>query len=446
MTSNGMKHALNYSNKVILAPMVRVGTLPMRLLALRYGADIVYGQEIIDHKIIQCTRTVNKLLGTIDYTLGDGSIIFRTCEEEKSRLVFQMGTSDPDRALKVAKILENDISGLDINMGCPKDFSIKCGMGAALLTQPEKIRKILTTLVGGLTIPVTCKIRILPELSDTLELVKMIETTGVKALGVHGRWREERSSLPCHYDYIKKISETIKLPVIANGGSLDVQSFDDIKTFQEDTGCSSVMLARAAQWNASVFRKNGKLPTLDVMKDYLEIALQYDFKTSNIKYVLSKMLLEADDNNVGEKILNAMDAEDIAIALDHKQYYDDILDERKLLQKSLDEQASESTNEPSAKRLKEDNYIVLDVIFNRKLYPQTLSPVQVVVEHCQKEKFDLPVFNTVVNSERLFKSEMIVDGKTYTPVLLDKQKKGAKQAAAMVYLLHHNMHDGRLKS
>lgn len=33
---------LGFHNKMILAPMVRVGTLPMRLLALDYGADIVY--------------------------------------------------------------------------------------------------------------------------------------------------------------------------------------------------------------------------------------------------------------------------------------------------------------------------------------------------------------------------------------------------------------------
>ena len=33
---------LEYANKIILAPMVRVCTLPMRLLALEYGADIVY--------------------------------------------------------------------------------------------------------------------------------------------------------------------------------------------------------------------------------------------------------------------------------------------------------------------------------------------------------------------------------------------------------------------
>jgi hypothetical protein len=42
---------LQYRNAFVLAPMVRVGTLPMRLLALRYGADIVYSEELIDHKV-----------------------------------------------------------------------------------------------------------------------------------------------------------------------------------------------------------------------------------------------------------------------------------------------------------------------------------------------------------------------------------------------------------
>lgn len=51
--------SLCYHNKLILAPMVRVGTLPMRLLALDYGADIVYCEELIDLKMLQCKRVVN---------------------------------------------------------------------------------------------------------------------------------------------------------------------------------------------------------------------------------------------------------------------------------------------------------------------------------------------------------------------------------------------------
>jgi tRNA-dihydrouridine synthase len=53
------KIEIDYRNKKILAPMVRVGTLPFRLLALEYGADIVYSEELIDKKLIKTKRVVN---------------------------------------------------------------------------------------------------------------------------------------------------------------------------------------------------------------------------------------------------------------------------------------------------------------------------------------------------------------------------------------------------
>lgn len=51
------------------------------------------------------------------------------------------------------------MAGIDINMGCPKEFSIKGGMGAALLTNTEVAKDILKTLVNNVKVPVTCKIR-----------------------------------------------------------------------------------------------------------------------------------------------------------------------------------------------------------------------------------------------------------------------------------------------
>lgn len=56
-----MVNKLDFKNKIILAPMVRVGTLPMRLLALRYGADLVYSEEIIDFKFLRTYRYENGL-------------------------------------------------------------------------------------------------------------------------------------------------------------------------------------------------------------------------------------------------------------------------------------------------------------------------------------------------------------------------------------------------
>lgn len=66
------------------------------------------------------------------------------------------------------------MSGIDINMGCPKDFSIKGGMGAALLKNPRKIEEILQTLTSNLTIPVTCKIRVLPSVSQNTIFIPFI--------------------------------------------------------------------------------------------------------------------------------------------------------------------------------------------------------------------------------------------------------------------------------
>jgi tRNA-dihydrouridine synthase 2 len=53
------KPRLDYINKNILAPMVKAGTLPLRLLALQYGADIVYCEELIDWKLLRSVRREN---------------------------------------------------------------------------------------------------------------------------------------------------------------------------------------------------------------------------------------------------------------------------------------------------------------------------------------------------------------------------------------------------
>lgn len=123
-----------YSNKIMLAPMVRIGTLPMRLMALDYGADLVYCEELIDFKFLKSKRKVNgsdtscflslklvkfsvklmkkflnfvlEVLETIDYIdQTDGTIVFRTCKKERNQVILQLGTSDPDRALQVGKLV-----------------------------------------------------------------------------------------------------------------------------------------------------------------------------------------------------------------------------------------------------------------------------------------------------------------------------------------------------
>lgn len=193
--------AISYENKAILAPMVRAGTLPLRMLARKYGADICYGEEIIDKSIVACERRETPHLGCVDF-VRDNRVVFRTCPAEET-CVFQMGTADAVTALRAAQMVCRDVSAVDVNMGCPKHFSLSGGMGAALLDKPEVVHDILTTLVRNMDVPVTCKIRVKPQMQDTLDFVKMCESTGIKAIAVHGRQKEERDKHAVRFDEVR---------------------------------------------------------------------------------------------------------------------------------------------------------------------------------------------------------------------------------------------------
>ncbi|XP_071460622.1 tRNA-dihydrouridine(20) synthase [NAD(P)+]-like isoform X9 [Marmota flaviventris] len=339
--------SLCYHNKLILAPVVRVGTLPMRLLALDYGADIVYCEELIDLKMLQCKRVVNEVLKTVDFVAPDDRVIFRTCEREQSRVVFQMGTSDAERALAVARLVENDVAGIDVNMGCPKEYSTKGGMGAALLSDPDKIEKILSTLVKGTRRPVTCKICILPSLEDTLSLVKRIERTGIAAITVHGRKREERPQHPVSCEVIKAIAETLSIPVIANGGSHEhIQQHLDIEEFRQATAASSVMVARAAMWNPSIFLKEGLRPLEEVMQKYIRYAVQYDNHYTNTKYCLCQMLREQLESPQGRLLHAAQSSQEICDAFGLGAFYEETTQKMDARRAELLAKTAEKVGEP----------------------------------------------------------------------------------------------------
>ncbi|KAJ1660190.1 tRNA-dihydrouridine synthase 2 [Dispira simplex] len=276
-----------YHGKHILAPMVRVGTLPMRMLALKYGADLVYTPEIIDKRIIKSQRRVNPTTGIIEYVDGNGTIDLQIHPREKPFVIFQVGTSDPDLALEAALKVASDVSGIDVNCGCPKKFSIQGGMGAALLTDPERLEAILKKLVEYSGLPVTCKIRLLDNDVDTLALVKRIEKTGVKALAVHCRTRSERPRDRGHWDKLKMVAEAVRtIPVIANG---DIFTYDHLVRVKEECGVASAMVARGAMENPSMFSKDGLVNTKIVAQEYISLAVLVNNRFQNTKYTLMQM-------------------------------------------------------------------------------------------------------------------------------------------------------------
>ncbi|OAA62608.1 tRNA-dihydrouridine synthase [Niveomyces insectorum RCEF 264] len=234
---------VDYRGKVVLAPMVRSGELPSRLLALQYGADLVWGPETIDKSMIGTTRRVNERTGCIEWSrmpsnsgvygpTTKASIIYRVHPQlEGRRLVYQMGTCDPDRAVQAARLVAADVAGIDVNAGCPKPFSTDGGMGAALLKTPDRLCAILEALVAHIVpafgIGISVKIRLLRDPADTEALVRRLVRTGIVGLTVHCRtapMRPRERAIRAQLPLVAGICREAGVACLMNG---DVASRDE---------------------------------------------------------------------------------------------------------------------------------------------------------------------------------------------------------------------------
>ncbi|KAF7639484.1 hypothetical protein Mgra_00001161 [Meloidogyne graminicola] len=274
-----------FTSKTILAPMVRAGRTPLRLLSLEYGADLVYTEEIVDQRLLSCQRIQNDCLDTIDFTTGD-DVVLRIASIEKEKCVLQKN------AAEICRRFSSDVMAIDLNMGCPKPFSVHSGMGAALLSDSIKAKEILTSMIAAAppSTPITCKIRLLDSHDKTMEFIKMLESCGLSAIAVHGRRRSERPNNDCRYSELNEISRYFSTPIIVNGGSLDIKNFENIKEFKERTEAKSVMIARAAFTNPSIFCKSGLKSMPVEIFNFLEKASLFDENYTAAKYVVQRIL------------------------------------------------------------------------------------------------------------------------------------------------------------
>lgn len=88
-----------------------------------------------------------------------------------------------------------------------------------------------------------------------------------------------------------------------SGGSKEIEKYNDVLKFRDITGCKSVMLARAAEWNCSIFRNEGMLPMDTVIEEYLKLAVDYDNSPSNTKYCIQNILRELQETPRGRQFL-----------------------------------------------------------------------------------------------------------------------------------------------
>ncbi|KAL7653129.1 tRNA-dihydrouridine synthase 2 [Aspergillus niger] len=299
-------NGVDYRGKVVLAPMVRSGELPSRLIALKYGADLVWGPETIDRAMAGAIRRVNPRNGTIEFTrmpsnggrtekAGQESVIYRLDPvREKGKLIYQIGTATPEIAVQAAKLVAGDVAGIDVNSGCPKPFSTSGGMGAALLKTPDKLVAILEALVKEVGTPfqigISVKIRILKDPEETRALVSRLVKTGITGLTVHCRTPPMRPRERAIRDQVRMIADICHEAGVACVINGDVTSKDEGHALMKEFGVDGAMIATAAEANPSCFRteaEGGLLPWKEVVHEYIKFCLESENRFGNSKYLLN---------------------------------------------------------------------------------------------------------------------------------------------------------------
>ncbi len=253
-------------NPYILAPMAGVTDLPFRLLCKEQGAGLLC-MEMVSAKAIQYNNKNTKALLEI--------------HPEELPVSLQLFGSDPDVISEMAKRIEElPFAILDINMGCPVPKIVKNGEGSALMNNPKLVHEIVEKTAKAIKKPVTVKIR--KGFDDTcvnaVEIAKIIEDAGGKAVAIHGRTREQYYSGKADWEIIRQVKEAVSIPVIGNG---DVVSGESAIAIQKVTGCDGVMIGRGAQGNPWIFselleyERTGKIPSRPGVEEIKKMMLRH---------------------------------------------------------------------------------------------------------------------------------------------------------------------------
>eukprot|EP00927_Polykrikos_kofoidii_P035677 TRINITY_DN30223_c0_g1_i2.p1 TRINITY_DN30223_c0_g1~~TRINITY_DN30223_c0_g1_i2.p1 ORF type:complete len:461 (+),score=53.34 TRINITY_DN30223_c0_g1_i2:120-1502(+) len=230
------------AHRLTVAPMVGGSELAYRLLCRRYGADLCYTPMIYSGRFVECE----------EYRQME----FATCAEDRP-LVAHFCGNDPATLLAAARLVEESVDAIDLNLGCPQRVAHAGHFGSYLLGENDRslILSIVRTLSEGLSVPVFCKIRLLDTLEQSIELALQLQEAGCALLAVHARHRgtpTRRRDGPADLSQVREIKRALSVPVLSNGNTT---TSEDVLENLKFTGADGVMSAEGILDDPTLFRR-----------------------------------------------------------------------------------------------------------------------------------------------------------------------------------------------
>ncbi|MBE5738117.1 MAG: tRNA dihydrouridine synthase DusB [Clostridiales bacterium] len=270
---------IEFKNNLILAPMAGITDIAFRSLCVDFGADAGVS-EMISAKALH-------------YRNEKTEDLLKIAPNEGIKII-QLFGHEPDIMAEIcASDYVQPFDIIDINMGCPAPKIVSNKDGSSLMTNIPLARDIISACVGAIDKPITVKFRsgYSADNINAVEFAKMCEEAGASAITIHPRTREQMYSGKADWEMIRKVKESVSIPVIASGDVVDKESFDRVLS---ETGCDAVMIGRGALGNPEIFSEiTGKPVTMnkvEIIEKHIAI-LRENFSENFISGHIRKHLL-----------------------------------------------------------------------------------------------------------------------------------------------------------